>query len=210
MDGADGKRTIKIEETLIVPDIKVNLFSLQRVIKRGFLPVYGQVEGNCLIMKKTTDDKMIQHASMTMRNGRATLDYKLLNSDLRSSGQAPRIDSYKVELDIQLLHRRMGHSGNDAMQKLLRGNMVRGIDKVKIKDLSACDFCKLGKATQQPHPAGVNKGTELLGLVMVDLAGPNRPKTLGGKLYDMLIMDTFSQRIFIKLERKRVTLQTCS
>ena len=203
VDGADGKRTIKLEETLIVPDIKVNLFSLQRVIKRGFLPVYGEVEGKCLIMKKTSDGKMIQHASMTMRNGRATLDCKLLNSDLRSSGPAPQIESYKVELDIQLLHRRLGHSGNDAMQKLLRGNMVRGIDKVKIKDLSACDFCKLGKATQQPHPAGANRGAELLGLVVVDLAGPNRPQTLGGKLYDMLIMDTFSQRIFIKLLAKK-------
>ena len=81
--------------------------------------------------------------------------------------------------------------------------MVRGIDKVKIRDLSPCDFCKLGKTSQQPHISSNNRGTELLALVVVDLARPNRPQTLGGKLYDMLIMDTFSQRVFIKLLRHK-------
>ena len=42
-----------------------------------------------------------------------------------------------------------------------------------------------------------------MALVVVDLAGRNRPQTLGDKLYDMLIMDTFSQRIFIKLLRNK-------
>ena len=39
----------------------------------------------------------------------------------------------------------------------------------------------------------------MLDLVVVDLAGPNRPQTLGRKLYDMVIVDTFSQRFFVVL-----------
>ena len=38
---------------------------------------------------------------------------------------------------------------------------------------------------------------------MVDLAGPNRPQTLGGNIYDMVIVDTFSQRSFVKLLSKK-------
>lgn len=38
LDGVDGK-------TLIVSNINVNLFSLQRVVKNGFLLIYGEVEG---------------------------------------------------------------------------------------------------------------------------------------------------------------------
>ena len=34
VDGADGKHIMKLSETLIVPSINVNLFSLQRVIMR--------------------------------------------------------------------------------------------------------------------------------------------------------------------------------
>ena len=48
--------------------------------------------------------------------------------------------------------------------------------------------------TQKPHPPTVvnNKGVDLLDLVVVDLAGPNKPQTLGGKKYDMVIVDTYS------------------
>ena len=93
-----------------------------------------------------------------------------------------------------LLHRRLGHSGNDAMEKLLKSDLVRGTSQVKIEELGGCDFCKLGKLTQRPHPAAVvnNKGADLLDLVVVDLAGPNKPLTLGGKLYDMVIVDTYT------------------
>ena len=76
---------------------------------------------------------------------------------------------------------------------------------MKIEELGVCEVCKLGKMTQKPHPAAVvnNKGVELLDLVVVDLAGPNRPKTLGGKKYDMVIVDTYSQRSFVILLRKK-------
>ena len=37
-----------------------------------------------------------------------------------------------------------------------------------------------------------NKGVDLLDLVVVDLGGPNKPQTLGGKVYDMVIFDTYS------------------
>ena len=106
---------------------------------------------------------------------------------------------------MQLLHRRMGHSGIDAMRKLLMGKLVRGIDSIKIEDLQPCDFCKQGKLPQKPHPVGdiVNKGTRLLDLVVVDLAGPNRPHTLGRKLYDMVIVDVFTQRFFVILLAKK-------
>ena len=204
VDGADGKRIIKLHQTLIVPNINSNLFSLQRVINHGFLPVYGEVDGKCVIKKINDDGGYSQVATMTVINGRATLDCRMVeNSGENMSG----VDSYsaKVELDMNLLHRQLGHSGNDAMQKLLIGGLVRGIDKVKVEALGGTDFCKTGKLAQKPHPTTVvnNKGVELLDLVVVDLAGPNKPQTLGGKIYDMVIVDTFSQRSFVKLLPKK-------
>ena len=52
VDGERGKHIMQLCETLIVLDINVNLFSLQRVINGGFLPVYGEVEGKCVIKKR--------------------------------------------------------------------------------------------------------------------------------------------------------------
>ena len=160
----------------------------------GYLPVYGEVADKCVIKKKTADGSMTQIATMTIKKGRATLDCEPISSSRRSSGPALQIDTFRVELNMQLLHRRMGHSGIDAMRKLLVGKLVRGIDGIKIEDLQLCDFCKQGKLPQGTHPVAdvINKGTKLLDLVVVDLAGPNRPQTLGRKLYDMAIVDTFS------------------
>ena len=74
VDGQNGKRVIRLDETLIVPNISVNLFSIQRMLSKGYLPVYGEVDNKCIIKEKDSTDKMVQVAAMTMNNGRATLD----------------------------------------------------------------------------------------------------------------------------------------
>ena len=51
VDGPGGKHVIKLEETLIVPEITVNLFSLQRVLDLGYLRIYGEVANKCIIKK---------------------------------------------------------------------------------------------------------------------------------------------------------------
>ena len=94
-----------------------------------------------------------------------------------------------------------GSFAEGALQKTIKGNMVRGIDGVKQESLGICDPCKLGKITLHPHrkvPAA-NHEQHLLDLVVVDLAGPNRPQTLRGKKYDMVLVDTFSRRSWVKL-----------
>ena len=135
VDGEDGKKTIRLDETLIVPGITVNLFSLQRVLDMGYLPVYGEVADKCIIKKVAADGALTQIATMTIKKGIATLDCAPTTSPRRNSRPALQIGILKVELNMQLLHRRMGHSGIDAMRKLLMGKLVRGIDSIKIEDL---------------------------------------------------------------------------
>ena len=83
--------------------------------------------------------------------------------------------------------------------------MVRGIKKIRGGDLAVCDICKISKLTQKPHLEAVvyNKGEDMPDLVVMDLAGPNKPRTLGGKSYDMVLVDTFSQRSFVMLWAKK-------
>ena len=45
VDGVQGKRIMRLREVLIVPNIKVNLFSLQRVVDIGYIPVFGEKAG---------------------------------------------------------------------------------------------------------------------------------------------------------------------
>ena len=100
-----------------------------------YLPVYGEVPDKCVIKKVGTDGVLTQVATMTIKRGRSTLDCSSPTSPRRSSGPAPLINILKAELNMQLLHRRLGHSGIDAMRKLLVGKLVRGIEGVKVVDL---------------------------------------------------------------------------
>ena len=99
VDREHGKHIMHLHETLIVPDINVNLFSLQQVINGGFLPVYGEVEGKCVIKKRSSSGDLTQVATMTVIKGRSTLDCKLVEhmSDT-SSGAAPQIDGFNAKV----------------------------------------------------------------------------------------------------------------
>ena len=96
VDGHDGKMTIRLDETLIVPEITVNLFSMQRVLDMGCLPVYGEVANKCIIKKVDDSGAAVQIATMSITKGRATLDCQPTSSPRRSSGSALEIDTFKV------------------------------------------------------------------------------------------------------------------
>ena len=98
VDGADGKQTIRLDETLIIPGISVNLFSLQRVLDMGYLPVYVEVPKKCVIKKVGADGTLTQVATMTIVKGRSTLDCDPTTSPLRTSGPAPLIDILKLDM----------------------------------------------------------------------------------------------------------------
>ena len=66
VDGADGKHTIRLDETLIIPGISVNFFSLQRVLKMGYLPECTEVPDKCVIKKVAADGSLTQVATMTI------------------------------------------------------------------------------------------------------------------------------------------------
>ena len=69
VDGANGKNTIRLDETLIVPGITVNFFSLQRVLELGYLPVYSEIPDKCVIKKVAADGAFTQVATMTIKKG---------------------------------------------------------------------------------------------------------------------------------------------
>ena len=95
---------------------------------------------------------------------------------------------------MELLHRRLGHSGEGALRRLLRMNMATGLGQVS-GAVSPCDSCQLGKLTRPPHPAvSFSHGTTYaLELVVMDLAGPVKHSSLGGAFYFLGIMDMFTR-----------------
>ena len=55
-------------------------------------------------------------------------------------------------VDIDLLHRRLGHMGKTAMARLVKEDLVRGMEGGAGGELGICRGCELGKPLAEPHP----------------------------------------------------------
>ena len=134
----------------------------------------------------------VRNTLVILTNG-LTLDCKIL-STATPLPSSRRVEAFSNSLSMYLLHRRLGHSGAGALRRLLRGDMATRIGQVS-GAVSPCDTCQLGKLTQPPHPAVpfIHGTTYALELVVMDLAGPVRPGSLGGAFYFLGIMDMFTR-----------------
>ena len=99
-----------------------NIVSLQKLRAAGFIPVYDKVEGKVVINKKDPTGGHTQVALLSeTKQGRLTLDCKILytTSLMPSVHQA---EALVGSLTMNLLHRRLGHSGEATLHRLLHDN----------------------------------------------------------------------------------------
>ena len=131
------------------------------------------------------------------KDGRLTLDCRILSSTLPQP--CPKQgEVFLNTLSMDLLHRRLGHSGEAALSRLLKEDMATGVSLV-FGNISPCDPCRLGKLTRPPHPAvAFSHGTTYaLQLVIMDLVGPVKPRSLGGASYFLGVMDVYTRHSWV-------------
>lgn len=137
------------------------------------------------------------------KEGKLTLDCTI-STLLPSPPSTARAKVFVNTLSMDLLHRRLGHSGEASLQRLLQEDMVTGVSKVSGK-ISPCDSCQLGKITRPTHPAVQfdHSTTRPLQLVVMDLAGPVKPNSLGGASFFLGLMDVFTRHSWVYVIKKK-------
>ena len=96
---------------------------------------------------------------------------------------------------LELWHQRFGHANFKQVAKISELEAVEGLPKFGKVEKTMCGACQMGnqtKASQQK--VNVIATSRYLELLHVDLMGPTRTKSLGGKRYIMVIVDGFSDR----------------
>ncbi len=80
------------------------------------------------------------------------------------------------------------------ISKLAKKNLVRGIPNIKFdKDLT-CDACQLGKQVKSSKKSKDGISTKRpLEMLHIDLFGPTRTQSLGGKHYGLVVVDDYSR-----------------
>jgi hypothetical protein len=98
----------------------------------------------------------------------------------------------------------------DLLHKLNKHDLVKGLPKTKFVKDKICDACQLGKQhkTYFPKKKYISSSRPLQ-LLHMDLFGPNRVASIGGKLYAFVIIDDFARLhgYYFLLTKMRHTLQ---
>jgi hypothetical protein len=90
-------------------------------------------------------------------------------------------------------HACFGHQHFEALRRMARSNMVRGLPAVEHAD-QLCDACLIEKQRRAPFPQQAKYRAKVsLELVHADICGPISPPMPGGKKYFLLLIDDASR-----------------
>ena len=90
------------------------------------------------------------------------------------------------------------------MAKIPKLEAVKGLPKFGKVKKTMCGACQMGKQTKASHQkVNVIATSRCLELLHVDLMGPTRTESLGGKRYIMVIVDDFSRYTWVEFLREK-------
>ena len=184
---AIGSTILHLHEVLYIPSMTFSLLSLQLLIDSNVTRVFNIIPSKDILDQLLPNGTQQQIGLMSVIKGRLTLDYTMetkLPSEVLS-----------CELTMSLLHCRLGHGGKLALQRLLSADMATGVKLNHGSDLAPCDACQLGKMTIPPHPSipFLHNTTFPLQLIVMDVARPVTPQSLGGSRFILNILDFFTR-----------------
>ncbi|XP_075077220.1 putative mitochondrial protein AtMg00300 [Nicotiana tabacum] len=99
-----------------------------------------------------------------------------------------------IDDDAELWHRRLGHASFSLLNKLIKKDIIRGMPKSKFKDHKVYDACVKGKQAKYSFKPKKEVSTSSpLDLLHMDIYGPMRMPSRGGKKYIFVIIDDYSR-----------------
>ena len=189
-----GKGTISlprlpnITNVLYVKGLRVNLLSISQICDQDFIMLFSKWK--CLVLNEF--GKKLISGVCTLENCYGLVpDANIVCNNIR----LPNKD---------LLHQRMGHASYKHLSIISKHESVLGIPKNSKVSNVVCGPCQLGKQTKAKHPRTQTSATSRpLELLHLDLMGPTRIESLGGKRYIMVVVDDFTKYTWVILLRSK-------
>ena len=100
--------------------------------------------------------------------------------------------------DVMLRRKRLGHASLSLLNKLVSKDLVVGLPSIKYNDGKVCDACARGKQVRNSFKLkNYVSMTRPLEMLHMDLRGPMRITSRGGKRYVLVIVDDYSRFTWI-------------
>ncbi|GJQ95839.1 putative ribonuclease H-like domain-containing protein [Tanacetum coccineum] len=190
-----GKGTIKtscldFEKVSYVEELKFNLLSVSQICDKKHNVLFTDKE--CLILSPKF--KFVDEDLVILRAPRKNDVYSLDLKNIIPSGGITCLVAKATEDEAVLWHRRLGHVNFKNINKLVKGNLVRGLPSKTFKLDHSCVACRKGKQ----HRASCKKiewknVREPLIAFHMDLFGPVSVESINKKKYCLVVTDDCSK-----------------
>ncbi|KAK2428124.1 putative mitochondrial protein [Trifolium repens] len=179
--GMIGKiNSAKIENVHYVEGLEHNLISISQLCDNGLEVVFKT---------DTCEIKQLSSGKTLFKGSRMKNVYVLYLDELPAESCF-----VTLEKDKWIWHKRAGHVSMRTLAKISQLDLVRGLPKISFDKDKLCKSCTKGKQAKSSFkPKDFISTKKPLELLHIDLFGPVKTTSLGGKNYGFVIVDDYSR-----------------
>nr|GEZ05035.1 hypothetical protein [Tanacetum cinerariifolium] len=173
-----------------VKELKFNLFSVSQMCDTKNSVLFTDTE--CLV--SSPNFKLPDESQVLLRVPRENNIYNVNLKNIVLSGDLTCLFAKATLDESNLWHRRLAHINFKTINKLVKGNLVRGLPTIFFENDNTCIACKKGKqhrASCKTKP--VSSVDQPLYRLHMDLFGPTFVKSLNKKSYYLIVTDDYSR-----------------
>ncbi|GJX24841.1 putative ribonuclease H-like domain-containing protein [Tanacetum coccineum] len=182
--------TLDFDNVYFCKELKYNLFSVSQICDKKNNVLFTDTE--CLVL--SSDFKLLDESQVLLRVPRKDNIYSVdLKSVVPTKGLTCLFAKATID-ESNLWHRRLGHTNFKNMNKLVRGNLVRGLPSKIFENDHYCVACQKGKQHKAFYNAKLmNSISKPLHMFHMDLFGHTNIKSLMKKSYCLVVTNDFSR-----------------
>ncbi|GKB82462.1 putative ribonuclease H-like domain-containing protein, partial [Tanacetum coccineum] len=190
-----GRGTIKtsnldFENVYFVKELKFNLFSVSQMCDKMNSVLFNNTE--CIVLSpnfKLTDESQVL-LKVPRKNNMYSVDLK----NIVPIGGLTYLFAKATSDESELWHRKLGHINFKTMNKLVNGNLVRGLPSKLFENHQTYVACQKGKRHRDSCKSKtVSSVSQPLHMLHMDLFGPTFIKLLMKKMYFLVVTDDYSR-----------------
>jgi len=177
--------TFMLKRVALVKNLGFNLLSVSQLLDEGYEVRFKRGDSKIL-------DSRGDLVCMIIPEG------QIFRADFSRSFGPSRCLIAGTSSELWKWHRRLGHVSFDLLTRLSALDLIRGLPKLKFEKDLVCAPCRHGKMVATSHPPLTDVMTERPGeLLHMDLVGPARVRSVGGKWYVLVVVDDFSRYAWV-------------
>nr|GEV53401.1 ribonuclease H-like domain-containing protein [Tanacetum cinerariifolium] len=185
-------RTNKIEfkDVFFVKELKFSLFCVSQMCDKKNSVLFTKSE--CLVL--SPDFKLVDESQVLLRVPRQNNMYNFDLKNVVPFGDLTCLFAKPIINESNLWHKRLGHVNFKTMNKVVKGNLVRGLPSKTFENDHTCVACQKGKQYKASCKAKlVSSISQPLQLLHMDLFGPIFVKSINHKTYCLVVTGDFSR-----------------